>query len=796
MRERQNKNSILEMSGGVITGKVRRFVMKRILSLLMICAILFSLIACNSDIKSGKNEFSENEETNASTEEKIEQKIPLNEYERAVWYGFLPEELKGAEPDSTTVTWKQYCTMLRYMIELYDESKLDEWDRLTVDVKDEPMLRDGALLCLLFAAKTSDFLVYNRGYDPRFEATNLDNAAWDYPILGWDTPVKILDEEDNNHLGISVRFCARRVSCITLEPLLNDIDGDGDLHVNDELALRDAMISVTRLYESNEEVALKTAEKLFELVKDNEDIKEIIEQAEIKKQEILNSETSIVKSDTYIPGETYTGTAYYISNSGNDESDGKSPETAWETIERLASVKFERGDIIFFERGGVWREVQMPDSIRHTEGLTLSAYGEGEKPKLWGSPENGTGAEKWSLHYEGENGEKIWKFYKEMTDCPVIVLDGQETFKRDLAYWDGSQYLCIEDFTIPYLIETHMKDGELFVELPYIQSPVDENDTSSSDKLGRSFDVDANNNPLTSDLFVRCDEGNPGELYKDVEFVAKYAAFDGMANYTTLDNLSFGYSTDTIASGYYEGVSSDYVTIQNCEVSWNGGALKWFGVKQNAASFGHAELCGGGINVNGSYETVQNCYVHHTFQEGICLETFSGDPEPCEGTIIRDNVIEYCLFGLGAANWEEDENSKHILKDICIENNYSLYSGFESFYNYPPLVKSEEYGEIHWSTMIGYVMIDAGAFSASRGGENYNITGNTFAFSVSQLVQHSEMEQPSPVNYEGNVYAVLPGFAYSSKINNDFGVLDVERDATNAIKSMLGDDKAVIIDFE
>ena len=272
----------------------------------------------------------------------------------------------------------------------------------------------------------------------------------------------------------------------------------------------------------------------------------------------------------------------------------------------------------------------MPDSIRHTEGLTLSAYGEGEKPKLWGSPENGTGAEKWSLHYEGENGEKIWKFYKEMTDCPVIVLDGQETFKRDLAYWDGSQYLCIEDFTIPYLMETHMKDGELFVELPYIQSPVDENDKSSSDKLGRSFDVDANSNPLTGDLFVRCDEGNPGELYEAVEFVAKYAAFDGMANYTTLDNLSFGYSTGTIASGYYEGVSSDYVTIQNCEVSWNGGALKWFGVNQNAASFGHAELCGG-LQGNGSADSGQG-EDHH-----LCGKSrrprkpdhLPRDPDPC-----------------------------------------------------------------------------------------------------------------------------------------------------------------------
>ncbi|MBQ8402726.1 MAG: hypothetical protein IJX14_12450, partial [Clostridia bacterium] len=33
---------------------------------------------------------------------------------------------------------------------------------------------------------------------------------------------------------------------------------------------------------------------------------------------ILNTETEIVRSDTYIPGETYTGTAYYVSADGDD----------------------------------------------------------------------------------------------------------------------------------------------------------------------------------------------------------------------------------------------------------------------------------------------------------------------------------------------------------------------------------------------------------------------------------------------------------------------------------------------
>ena len=51
---------------------------------------------------------------------------------------------------------------------------------------------------------------------------------------------------------------------------------------------------------------------------------------------ILSTETEIVHSDIYIPGETYTGTAYYISNDGNDDNDGLTPESAWQTISKLA----------------------------------------------------------------------------------------------------------------------------------------------------------------------------------------------------------------------------------------------------------------------------------------------------------------------------------------------------------------------------------------------------------------------------------------------------------------------------
>jgi len=57
-------------------------------------------------------------------------------------------------------------------------------------------------------------------------------------------------------------------------------------------------------------------------------------------EEILNSETEIVHSDAYIPGDTFTGSAYYVSIDGDDNNDGLTPETAWAT---LGKVGYESG---------------------------------------------------------------------------------------------------------------------------------------------------------------------------------------------------------------------------------------------------------------------------------------------------------------------------------------------------------------------------------------------------------------------------------------------------------------------
>ena len=104
-----------------------------------------------------------------------------------------------------------------------------------------------------------------------------------------------------------------------------------------------------------------------------------------------------------ISPERIRGNCYYISHFGSDEADGRSPEGAWQTIERLhrafETQEVTAGDGVFFERGSEW------NSRFHTEtmgdyalllmpGITYSAYGTGRKPVFMNCL-SGSGKEKW-----------------------------------------------------------------------------------------------------------------------------------------------------------------------------------------------------------------------------------------------------------------------------------------------------------------------------------------------------------------------------------------------------------------
>ena len=163
----------------------------------------------------------------------------------------------------------------------------------------------------------------------------------------------------------------------------------------------------------------------------------LLEEAVARREAIVNTSTEIVWSETFTPGETYTGTAYYVSNQGDDGNDGLSPETAWATLARVNQASLAYGDAVFFERGGVWRNT----TVETKEGVTYSAYGEGAKPRICASPENGGDSTLWSLWWEGENGENIWLYHRDMPDCGAIVLNEEIVAQKVLGYWSGKEFL-------------------------------------------------------------------------------------------------------------------------------------------------------------------------------------------------------------------------------------------------------------------------------------------------------------------------------------------------------------------
>lgn len=690
-----------------------------------------------------------------------------NEYERALWYGFLPDGLADADPDSTTVTWKQYCAILGAMIGLMDESKLPEWDRMTADAPEETILRDGAAMANLFAAKVTglDYCSQSGGLYSSESYNWGENFSWDYPIFDWQQPCTLCGQDtfgDQTAIAATYFYNLGRVSCISAEPMLT-CDENGDPHFLEALTLRDALISVTQFYESVEDVAIKTAEKLLAAVLETEEGRALTAQVEQRKAEIIHSATAIVKSDEFVQGETYTGTAYYVSNNGDDSNDGLTPETPFATLERLGDVSFAFGDTVFFERGSIWRKAELPMSLIFTEGITLSAYGEGDKPRFYGSSENGSGAEKWTLFYSGENGEKIWKYYHEITDCPAVIgPDDTLIAVRDLFYWDGSGFYVYENTTQEYDMTKELKNDEMFLDLPY------EEGQNPERIYAKEWDSDAQRwTYLTDPLYVRLDEGNPGELYDSIEFIEAYALEKGTAEYITLDNLDIRYSGTVCLGGSSNGNSVDHIIAQNCVVSWCGGLLNYFrdgsgshfidsmyGTDSGSEPGGQhvlrrpniadAFIDGGALNTNGSYETIRDCYVHHCFQEGLALETFADNSEMCESVTITGNVSEYCMFGLTVINWDAAIREDHLLKNISVTDNYVMYSGFENYYCWPTLVPPRGGGfDWDWLHALGTEISGASAFPGTTSGPNasdgtYSVSNNTFAFSIGNLVNTTE----------------------------------------------------------
>ena len=82
-------------------------------------------------------------------------------------------------------------------------------------------------------------------------------------------------------------------------------------------------------------------------------------------------------SPTATPPPTVTG-EYFVSMTGSDGNDGKTPSTAWRTFANVRANKVPTGSTVLAQAGGVWQE-----TVRlYANNLKFGVYGTGPRPKI------------------------------------------------------------------------------------------------------------------------------------------------------------------------------------------------------------------------------------------------------------------------------------------------------------------------------------------------------------------------------------------------------------------------------
>lgn len=331
---------------------------------------------------------------------------------------------------------------------------------------------------------------------------------------------------------------------------------------------------------------------------DNEVRAAIDELCEKRIAEIRNTQTNVKVS----------GKSYYVSAEGDDANDGLSPEKPWKTMKRVTEAEeLCAGDGVFFRRGDEFR-----GQVFTKSGVTYSAYGSGKKPVMRGFHKNVADASLWKkTEIEG-----IWE-YAEVCELDIgnIVFNDKlcarkiyRSDEEDGTHLDSCKKIIFNDW------HDLCEDFTFFHETESLK------------------------------VYLRCNAGNPAELYNDIEFTPRLSIFPNRGTENVLiDNLCF-------SNGNF-GVSGKCPneTIQNCEFRWIGGCIQ-AGPCKFSPSRRFPTPYGNGIEIYGEAVnfTVDNCYFWQNYDAAMTHQIGSkGNTEVHTDNVkYINNVCEECVYSV------------------------------------------------------------------------------------------------------------------------------------------------------
>ena len=329
------------------------------------------------------------------------------------------------------------------------------------------------------------------------------------------------------------------------------------------------------------------------------------------KSEILSSPTNI--------SFNLSGIVYYVANDGDDENSGLSQLKPWVSLDKVNTFKFNDRDVVLFKRGDLWR-----GQLHTKAGVTYSAYGEGEKPKIYGSLKNYTIKDEWEK--TDYNNIYVYKYPFEL-DVGLIVFNHGE--KHSIKKIVGSL-----NFT-----------GEL---------------TEMQNDLEMYHCLE------NKKVYLYSKEGNPAQRFLSIEIAQKKHIITVEGDNVTIDNLCIKY-------GGAHGIGTSNrngLTVKFCELGWIGGSLQGI---NSTTRYGNAIE----IYVSCSNFTVDHCYVYQIYDAGLTHQFKDKNDKSVSmmDVCYSNNLIEYCTYSIEYFLGQTDDINQ-IMKNITIKNNICRFAGF------------------------------------------------------------------------------------------------------------------------
>ncbi|MDD5602735.1 MAG: hypothetical protein PHG48_01465 [Eubacteriales bacterium] len=428
-------------------------------------------------------------------------------------------------------------------------------------------------------------------------------------------------------------------------------------------------------------------------------------ETDAKIKNILTSGSSVAPAGN--------GTAYYVSASGNDNNNGLSPDTAWESLDKVNTFILKEGDVVCFQRGDTFR-----GCFNAQNGVSYSAYGNGDKPVITTSPYNAAETGEW-IPTDIPN---IYKFSLPVgNEVGLIVMNDGEYYTTKIcpAYIDGKPAY---DYASKISFASYADLPEDMYFFHDFGGPV----FKAGDGAGW--------------IYLYSSEGNPSERFDRIEFnVDLQKGTVRCRNNNVFDNLCFRYGCYGISTGV--SYAAD-LTVQNCEFSWLGGSIFLY---RDGGGYLYPVRYGNGVEIYGSCDgfRVFDCYFYQIYDAAISPQRNANNKTEATEMLNIEycrNVIEYCQWGV--EYWitiaKNDKNFDATrMENFLIAGNYMWYSGYGVCEQRPN------------RNCAAHIMSMNHENPCSG---NFIIRNNTFAFGIDMLaVSLSSIDSILP-EYDGNIY--------------------------------------------